>query len=541
MSKKTTHTTQETQTFSKSRNRQHSERSEGFEFQRTHPRHRHLDALEAIIVVLDADSRISYINQKGCKLLGRRLKDVIGQAGFLSNLVPPEKAKSACPCFLTQASGNAEARRYNEGIIETKGIDAPQALWRDAWLDSRTEPSIDLHDTDNDIEPAVDERIATLRKANVRLKQEIEERKRAENALAEQKDFLNTLLETISNPVFYKDTQGKYIGCNRAFEAFIGKPRSEIIGKTVYDMGPLDIARKYHEKDLELFSTPGKQHYEWKIVKKDGSMREVIFDKATLLDNQGRITGLVGVISDITERKQAEDLVRNLSQMLIKAQENERQMISYELHDSIAQSLSSLKINCDTFFNGHSEISSALKEKMGKHSKLIGQIINTVRNLSYGLHPPAIDQMGIVQAIEQLCDDVSEQTGLKITFLATGLDHLKPDKILSINLYRLVQEGLNNVRKHANARQVTVNLVAAHPNLILRIEDNGKGLDMKKYEDIRVRKKKMGLRSMKERVNLLQGIMQINTFPMKGTKITIKIPIEKNGNHVESENTNHYY
>lgn len=539
MSKKTTHTTPEIPISPKGRSRQHSKRSGGL--QRTHPRHRHLDALEAIIVVLDGDGRISYINQRGCKLLGRRIEDAMGQAEFLSNLVPPGEAKSTCPCFLTQASDNPESRRYYEGIIETKGIDAPQALWRDAWLDSRTGPSINLHDTGNDIETPVDERIATLRKANVRLKQEIEERKRAENALAEQKDFLNTLLETISNPVFYKDTHGKYIGCNRAFEAFIGKPRSEIIGKTVYDMGPEEIARKYHEKDLELFSTPGKQHYEWKIVKTDGTLREVIFDKATLLDNQGRITGLVGVISDITERKQAEDLVRNLSQMLIKAQENERQMISYELHDSIAQSLSSLKINCDTFFDDHSEISLTLKEKMGKHSKLIGQIINAVRNLSYGLHPPAIDQMGIVQALGQLCDDASEQTGLNITFRATGLDHLKPDKILSINLYRLVQEGLNNVRKHANARQVTVNLVAAHPNLILRIEDNGKGLDMKKYEDIRVRKKKMGLRSMKERVNLLQGIMQINTFPMKGTKITIKIPLVKNGDHVESENTNHYY
>ena len=174
----------------------------------------------------------------------------------------------------------------------------------------------------------VEKRTAELLKINEQLKREIEERKRTQKALGEQKDFLNTLLETISNPVFYKDTRGRYIGCNKAFESFTGRSRSDIVGKTVYDMGPREIADKYYEKDLELFEKPGKQRYEWKIENTDGVVRDVIFDKATLKDTSGHAVGLIGVISDITERKRSEEAFRELSQMLLNAQENERKMIS---------------------------------------------------------------------------------------------------------------------------------------------------------------------------------------------------------------------
>ena len=479
-----------------------------------------LDTLDAVVVALDADGRIAYINQKGCRLLGHRLEDIMGQAWHHSLLNQPEEAKSACPCFLPMApleSSRAHALKKT-GI--TTSTDLPREIWNQRVLRDEQE-----------VEALVEKRTAELRKANQRLEKEIEDRKRIEEELAAQKDFLNTLLETISNPVFYKDEKGKYLGCNRAFEEFIGKPRSEIINKTVYDMGPTDIVEKYHQKDMELFTTPGKQHYEWKIKGNDGELRDVIFDKATLLDNIGNITGLVGVISDITDRKQAEDLVRDLSQLLLNAQENERKRISYELHDSIAQSLSSLKILCDTFFDGHSSITPEFKKKMRAQSHMIGQIIHSVRNLSYGLHPPALSQMGLIQAVAQLCDDFRKQTGLMVNYTTAGIRGRNITETLAINLYRLVQEGLNNIRKHANARHVTVNLLAAHPNLILRIEDDGKGFDPHKCRDLLILKKKMGLRSMKERVHLLQGTMKITSMPTKGTKILIRIPFANNGSN----------
>ncbi|MDP2218372.1 MAG: PAS domain S-box protein [Methanolobus sp.] len=123
-------------------------------------------------------------------------------------------------------------------------------------------------------------------------------------------DFLTTLLQTIPLPVFYKDVFGRYIGCNRAFEEFIGKSREEIIGKTVYDMGPGDIAQRYEAMDKELFGLPGKQTYEWKVRNSDGSERNVIFHKAAFDDSSGKTAGLIGVILDITDFKQAIDALK---------------------------------------------------------------------------------------------------------------------------------------------------------------------------------------------------------------------------------------
>ena len=135
---------------------------------------------------------------------------------------------------------------------------------------------------------------------------DISEIKQAKDALERERDFLNTLIGTIPSPVFYKDIQGRYTGCNAAFEAFLGKRREEIIGKTVFDMSPKEIAEKYHRMDRELLENPSvNQHYDGKIQRSDGEIRKVIFDKAAFKDGDGRPAGLIGVVTDITEISRA--------------------------------------------------------------------------------------------------------------------------------------------------------------------------------------------------------------------------------------------
>jgi len=244
-------------------------------------------------------------------------------------------------------------------------------------------------------------------------------------------------------------------------------------------------------------------------------------------------------LQEVSERKKAEDIVRNLSQMLLQAQERERQMISYELHDSIGQNLSMLKISCDMLFGNQPAISPELRGKMAELSKLLEQIIIAVRNLAYGLQPPGLDEMGLVKALEMYCEEFYEKNGMEVDFQSAGLHSFDMDSNSEIHIYRLVQEGLNNIRKHANAAQVNVMLMGASPNIILRIEDNGKGFDVKARELALSNEKRLGLRSMKERVNLLQGQMTIQSRPMKGTKIFIKIPFKERKNESEKANINH--
>jgi PAS domain S-box-containing protein len=137
----------------------------------------------------------------------------------------------------------------------------------------------------------------------------ITERKRAEGRLRNQMEFVTTLLDTIPSPVFYKDVSGRYLGCNRAFEDFWGRPRESIIGKSSPDMDPAEIAQKYEAMDNDLFERGGHQTYEWEVRAADGSEKDVIFNKAVFPDADGKTAGLVGVILDITERKQQEQLI----------------------------------------------------------------------------------------------------------------------------------------------------------------------------------------------------------------------------------------
>ncbi|NYB51279.1 MAG: PAS domain S-box protein [Methanobacteriaceae archaeon] len=136
--------------------------------------------------------------------------------------------------------------------------------------------------------------------------EDITERKNAEKTVKDQYNFLQNLIDTIPYPVFYKDTNYKYIGCNKAFEDFIGFRKEEIIGKTVYEVAPKELADKYHKKDKELFDNPSSQSYEAPVQYADGSKHIVLFNKSTFNDDQGQIAGLIGLMVDITEQKKAE-------------------------------------------------------------------------------------------------------------------------------------------------------------------------------------------------------------------------------------------
>jgi two-component system, sensor histidine kinase and response regulator len=145
-------------------------------------------------------------------------------------------------------------------------------------------------------------------------------RKEAEKTIKEQLNFLQCLLDAIPNPVFYKDAKGLYRGCNKAFEAFIGITREDLIGKSVFELAPGELAELYHKKDEELLNNPGTQVYEAQTKSVEGVLRNVIYYKATFSSVDGTLGGLVGVILDITQRKQVEEELleseRSLKSML---------------------------------------------------------------------------------------------------------------------------------------------------------------------------------------------------------------------------------
>lgn len=145
----------------------------------------------------------------------------------------------------------------------------------------------------------------------MKLQKEVSEHKEIGETLKDRERFLQTLMDAIPAPVFYKDEHGKYIGCNSAFEDFLGMREAEIIGKTVYDVAPTELADRYHEADTALFNRRGSQVYETVVKHSKGSVHNVLFHKAVFNDREGKLAGLIGVVLDITQRKLAEEMLRH--------------------------------------------------------------------------------------------------------------------------------------------------------------------------------------------------------------------------------------
>jgi PAS domain S-box-containing protein len=352
------------------------------------------------------------------------------------------------------------------------------------------------------------------------------ERKKAVDALAESEEKYRQLFESESDAVMIFDAETRqFEDANPATLDLFGYSKVEFLAMTAEDISAeKDKTRTAVGQLIQQDSQSTKVPLRY-FKRKDGSVfpGEISAGKF-ISDNRKKI---IGAVRDITDRLQAEDKIRVLNQQLIKAQENERNRIAGYLHDHVAQDFSSLKIGLETLFDNQREVSAETKSKICELSKILQESITAVRDLSYDLHPPGMDQLGLVRTVNQYCEDFSEKNNVSVDFYTAGMKDLKLDFDTEINLYRLIQEGLNNIKKHAKAGHVVIRLVASSPNIILRIEDNGQGFDVERRLASSFKEKRLGLSSMEERVRMLEGRLRIKSQPSKGTSLFIEVPCKE--------------
>ena len=169
---------------------------------------------------------------------------------------------------------------------------------------------------------------------------DITDRVRAEEQMRGNEAFLNTLLDAIPIPVFYKDGEGRYRGFNRAFETFFGETKEWLIGKSVFDINPPELAKIYYARDAELFESGGVQQYESQVKNAHGLLRDVIFNKAVFTDNQGVVSGLIGAVLDITDRKNSEEaLAKNYDTQFVISTVLQLSLENLSIEDIMQQTL----------------------------------------------------------------------------------------------------------------------------------------------------------------------------------------------------------
>ena len=220
---------------------------------------------------------------------------------FLTRFIVTKRLSSITKHFLT----SAQQSNYQELTpIEIEGNDEIRDL-----AVSFNSLSDRLKIFYSSLDTQVKDRTRELSDKNEQMKREIEERKRVEEALRASEKFLNTLINAIPLPIFYKDRNGRYLGFNKAFETFSGETREGLIGKTVFDINPSEIAKIHNVRDKELFESGKAQQYEAQVENAHGVLRDVIFNKAVFTDSHEAVNGLIGTIFDITDNKQmVEDL-----------------------------------------------------------------------------------------------------------------------------------------------------------------------------------------------------------------------------------------
>jgi PAS domain S-box-containing protein len=299
------------------------------------------------------------------------------------------------------------------------------------------------------------------------------------------------------------------------------RPSNEAWLQTVH---PDDRAKTEDAVNTVAFQST-ELEIEWRVQRPNGGICWLISRGQPQLDGHGQPVRYFGIVMDITRRKEAEEDIRFLTHELMRTQEQERHKIALELHDTVAQELATLIIGLENLRRNSpalpaAQVSSQLTDLLG----ILRQSLKSIRTISYNLRPPNLKHLGLVEATQLYCEEVAARTGLHIDFKAAGIENKNLDYETAINLYRIIQEGLTNVWRHAQAENVSIRLVASYPKIIVRVEDDGQGFEVAEPEASDQLGSRMGLLGMKERVGFLGGEIQLESEIKRGTRIKIQIP-----------------
>ena len=368
-------------------------------------------------------------------------------------------------------------------------------------------------------------------------------RRQAEEALRRSESKYRELVQNANSMIVRFDTNCRVTFFNEYAQEFFGYHEKEILGRKISETIIPELDSEGHrisDRLKNFFTHPEKfKNIALENVLRNGERVVVAWTNRPIRGADGKIIEFLSVGVDMTERRHARQMIQTLTHELIKAQENERYKIARDLHDHIAQDLSSLKIGLQAIFDGQLKDNGDSRNQSQHLIQILQRSISEVRNLAYDLRPPGLDQFGLVRTLFTYCEDFAQANALKIDFIAAGLDTLSLEDDIQINLYRLIQEALYNVKRHARAKGVTIRLVASSPNLMLRIIDDGIGFDAKRWQTKSHKEKRMGLQSMVERVGLLDGTIDIRSHAQKGTAIFITIPIREQYRDNENQDFDH--
>jgi PAS domain S-box-containing protein len=391
------------------------------------------------------------------------------------------------------------------------------------------------------------------------------ERRLAQDALKESEERFRELVQRQGEGIAMVDETENFTFANPAAAGIFGVGPGQLLGRNLSDFVDKEtlalIRRQTETRRRGETST-----YDVEIIRPGGERRHIVVTATPRTDARRRFVGTFGIFRDITERKKAEDAVRrardeleervrertadlaksnealraeigerirvenelrssrqqlrNLSAHLQSAREAERTVVAREIHDELGQALTALKMDVSWIAKRLPESQAGSPEKLSSMAQLIDGTIRTVHRISAQLRPALLDDLGLTAAIEWQAQEFEKRTAIPCK-LSMRINDRSLDRDVSTALFRILQEALTNVARHAHATKVTVDLHERAGVLVLRIRDNGEGIAHTELSNPQA----LGLAGMRERARLLGGTVVIKGAPGKGTTVTVSIPL----------------
>ncbi|MDF2440344.1 MAG: two-component system, chemotaxis family, CheB/CheR fusion protein [Abditibacteriota bacterium] len=512
------------------------------------------------IFVIDESRRITTWNSGVQRVLGYSEKEWIGQ---LSDIIfTPEDRATNQPEKEKQTAlrdGRALDERWHvrqdstrffaSGVLTTLyDSDGKQLgfakILRDVTEQKHAEAA--LRSAHDEMERRVVERTQELLISNKALQNEVVERRRVEatrerllSELKTERKRLEEVLERMpvgviiaqapDGPIVLINEQVRKLFQNRVLEMnciaeYSGWEATDIKGRP-YKVEELPLTRALQKGEM----VNGE---EMKFPLIDGTMLQLSVSAAPLRDASGEIIAAITTLQDIRDLKQAEQVRQQLLQRLVTAQEEERRRISRELHDQMGQQLTALLMGLTSVSEMEKvatseEASTRLKNL---HS-VTTQLMSQMHRLAWELRPATLDNLGLEATLEQFAEEWSQSTEIKVDFICRGLT--KGQRLpahLETTLYRIVQEALTNVQRHAGPSRVSVLIERDKDSIVAIVEDNGHGFAPNERQKLMARDpaaNRLGLVGMQERIDLVGGTLTIESIPGAGTTIYARVPMER--------------
>jgi PAS domain S-box-containing protein len=356
--------------------------------------------------------------------------------------------------------------------------------------------------------------------------EDITERKRVMKALQEAETKYRAIFENSMEGIFRSTEDGRFLAANPALARIYGYDTpAELINSVTNIEQQVYVDPARGKEFLRLLRQgEGVAGFEAQQYRKDGSAIHVMATARAIRDSTGKLIYFEGAVQDITERKRAEELLRQVSGRLLRLQDEERRRIARELHDSTAQMLSALIMNLSAIQKSAARLGEKSRHTFAESLALAKQCSREVRTISYLLHPPLLEELGLVSALRHYVDGYTQRSGIRVELeVAPDFNRLPQD--IELALFRVVQESLINIHRHSGSPTARVRVMRDSNAVMLEVMDEGRGMP----PEILDRTKRIvpglgvGIAGMQERLEQLGGMLETDSGS-QGTTVRAILP-----------------